>query len=182
MPLVFAVPIGLLLGMNLAWLARVELARSEVPLLLARPFLIALGFGVLVHAPVTAFFVARHGDWAYLYVLRASAIPSAIDLILIVGAGLSLPLGFALASPAAIAKRSTSLKRVALALSLVTGAALLLTSKRLALSASYAQLKGGFGVLPIGNAPLGRAVLLAWCALVAGYGWSFVALRRERKG
>src|SRR5262245_26570628 len=109
MPLPFAVPIGLLLGMSLAWLARVELARSEVPLVLARPFLVAVGLGAIVYAPVVAYFVARHGDWAYLYLVRFSRIPSAVDLALIILAAAQLPLGFAVATPWAIAKRGPAL-------------------------------------------------------------------------
>src|SRR5262249_34775178 len=99
MPLPLALPIGLLIGMSLAWLARVELARSEVPLVLARPFLVAAGLGAIVYAPVVAYFVTLHGDWAYLYLVRFTRIPSAVDLALVVVAGAQVPLGFALASP-----------------------------------------------------------------------------------
>src|SRR4029079_2246141 len=107
MPLPFAFPLGLVLGMTLAWLARAELARSEVPLVLARPFLIALGLGALVFAPVVGYFAAWHGDWAYLYLVRWSRVPSALDLLLVIVAALQVPLGFAIVAPWAIAKRGT---------------------------------------------------------------------------
>lgn len=177
MPLPFAVPIGFILGMSLAWLARVELARSETPLVLARPFLVAVGLGALVYAPVVAYFVARHGDWAYLYLVRSARIPSAVDLSLVVLAAGQLPLGFAVAAPWAIARRGPSLLKLGAA----AGALLLVVSifvaRRLSVSASYAQYHAGFGVVPLGQSPLGRGVLLSWMALIAGYGWCVHVLR-----
>jgi hypothetical protein len=40
-PLPLALPVAWLIGLSMAWSARNELARSEVHLLLARPFLLA---------------------------------------------------------------------------------------------------------------------------------------------
>lgn len=180
MPLPFALPIGLLIGMSLAWLARVELARSEVPLVLARPFLVAVGLATIVYAPVIAYFVARHGDWAYLYLFRFNQVPSAIDLALVVVAAAQLPLGFALAAPWAIARRGPGLLKIGAA----TGALLLVASfivaRRLSVSASYAQFHAGFGIVPLGKTALGRGVLLSWVALLAGYGWCVHVLRAPR--
>src|SRR5690242_6226910 len=113
MPLPMSLPIGLLIGMSLSWLARSELARSELPLLLARPFLVAAALGAIVYAPIVAYFVAMHGDWAYLYLVRFSRVPSAVDLTLVVLAALQIPLGFALATPWAIAKRGPALLKTA---------------------------------------------------------------------
>jgi hypothetical protein len=181
MPLPLALPVGLLLGMTLAWLARAELARSEVPLLLARPFLVALAFGAIVFAPAAGYFAARHGDWTYLYLVRWSRVPSAIDLLLVVIAGLTIPLGFALATPWAIARRGARLFQVAggVALAVVIASALL--ARRLGVSASFAQFHGGFGSAPLGRSPLGRGVLLSWIAVAFGYAWSAYVLRSSRQ-
>lgn len=180
MPLPFALPIGLLVGMSLAWRARVELARSDVPLVLARPFLVAAALGGLVYAPILAYFVAMHGDWAYLYLVRVSRIPSAVDLTLIVLAAAEIPLGFALASPWAMARRGAALLKVGALLGALLLAACVVAYPRLAVSASFAQYHGGFGVTPIGATALGRAVLLSWAALAAGYAWSVHVLRPRR--
>src|SRR5262249_30894531 len=115
MPLPLALPIGLLIGMSLAWLARVELARSEVPLVLTRPFLVTAALAAIVYAAVVAYFVTMHGDWAYLYFVRWRQIPSAVDLTAIVVAAAMVPLGFALATPWAIAKRGPALLKVGIA-------------------------------------------------------------------
>jgi hypothetical protein len=180
MPLPLALPIGLLIGMTLAWLARVELARSEVSLVLARPFLVAVGLGAIVYAPVVAYSVAMHGDWAYLYLVRFSRIPSAVDLTLVVLAAAQVPLGFALASPWAMAKRGPALLKVGALLGALLLIACIVASRRLAVSASYAQYHAGFGVVPLGRTSLGRGVLLSWVALLAGYGWCVHVLRTVR--
>jgi hypothetical protein len=177
MPLPLAMPIGLLLGLTLAWLARVELARSDVPLVLARPFLVALGFGAIVFGPVVGYAVALHGDWAYLYLLRFSRVPSAIDLGLELLAAACVPAGFAIGAPWALAKRGTPFVRAGTGLALVVVVLAILAVKRLAISASYAQYHEHFGGAPIGQSPLGRGVLLSWGALAAGFGWAVRALR-----
>jgi hypothetical protein len=181
MPLPLAFPLGLLIGMSLAWLARFELARSEVPLVLARPFLVALGLGTIVYAPVVGYFVVMHGDWAYLYLLRFAQVPSAVDLTALLLIAVQIPLGFALSAPWAIAKRGGALLKVG-----VAGGALLLllcalAARRLSVSASYAQYHAGFGMVPLGKTTLGRGLLLSWVTLVAGYGWAVHVLRSPRR-
>jgi hypothetical protein len=180
MPLPLAFLVGLLIGMTLAWVARAELARSEVPLVLARPFLVALGLAAIVFAPVVGYFVALHGDWTYLYLVRWSRVPSAVDLLLVVLAAAQVPIGFAVATPWAIAKRGTRLLQVSAAIAgvlVVLGAVCL---GRLSVSASFAQYHGGFGGTPIGLSPLGRGTLLSWVALAIAYAWSVHALRSPR--
>lgn len=180
MPLPLALPIGFLLGMSLAWLARAELLHSELPLVIARPFLVALGLGALVFGPVVAYFVAMHGDWAYLYLVRVGRIPSAVDLLLVLVAAAQVPLGFAVASPWARAKRGSVLLKLALVIGAVLVLASALASRRLGVSASYAQFHGGFGVAPLAKTSLGRGVLLSWLTLLAAYAWSLRALRTPR--
>jgi hypothetical protein len=177
MPLPLAVPIGLFLGMTLAWLARAELARSEVPLVLARPFLVAAALGAIVYAPVVAYFVVMHGDWAYLYLVRWHRVPSAVDLALVVVAAAQIPLGFAASARWAIARRGPALLKVGVACGALLLVACAIAARRLSVSASYAQYHGGFGIVPLGRTPLGRGVLLSWVALLAGYGWTVHALR-----
>ena len=180
MPLPLAMPIGLLLGLSLAWMARVELARSDVPLVLARPFLVALGFGAIVFGPVVGYGVALHGDWAYLYLLRYARVPSAVDLGLVLLAAACVPAGFALGAPWALAKRGTPFLRVGGGVAVVLVIITALSVKRLAISASYAQYHEHFGGAAIGQSPLGRGVLLSWLAVAAGFAWAVRALRTPR--
>lgn len=180
MPLPLAMPIGFLLGLSLAWIARVELARSDVPLVLARPFLVALGFGVIVFGPVVGYAVALHGDWAYLYLIRFARVPSAVDLGLTILAAATVPAGFALGAPWALAKRAAPFVRVGVAVLLGLVILVALSVKRLAISASYAQYHEHFGGAPIAETPLGRGVLLSWVAVAAGFGWAARALRSAR--
>lgn len=180
MPLPLALPIGFLIGLSLAWMARVELARSDVPLVLARPFLVALGFGAIVYGPVVGYAVALHGDWAYLYLLRFSRVPSAVDLGLVLIAAACVPAGFALGAPWALAKQVRPFLRTGVPIAVVLVIIVGLSAKRLAISASFAQYHEHFGGVPIGASPLGRGVLLSWLAIAAGFGWAARALRTPR--
>jgi hypothetical protein len=178
-PLPLALPVAWLIGLSLAWAARAELSRSEVPLVLARPFLVATAFGAIVLGPVVGYFVALHGDWAYLYVVRWSRVPSAIDLLFVAVAATQVPLAFAVAAPWAMAKRGPLLVRVSAAVFFVLVALCVVFFPRLASSATYAQFHGGFGTAAIGKSSLGRGVLSSWVALLAGWGWAVHVLRRK---
>lgn len=180
MPLPLALPIGLLMGLSLAWLARVELAHSEIPLVLTRPFLVSLGLGVLVYAPVVAYFVVMHGDWAYLYLVRFTRVPSALDLTFVALAAAQVPLGLSIASRWAVARRGQVLLTFGVILGVIVLVTCIATSPRLAVSASFAQYHAGFGVMPLAKTPLGRGVLLSWAALIAAFAWSAHVLKATR--
>ena len=179
LPLPLALPVAWLIGLSLAWSARAELARSEVPLLLARPFLLAAAFGAIILGPVLGYFVALHGDWAYLYAVRWSRIPSAIDLLLVVLMAAQVPLAFAVTAPWAAAKRGPLFVRLSAAILFVLVVLCIVFRGRLVASASYAQFHGGFGTAAIGKSSLGRGVLSSWTALLAGWGWAIHVLRRK---
>ncbi len=181
MPLPFAIPVGLLLGITLAWLARAELAKSDVPLMLSRPFLITLGLAALLFAPVVGYFAAWHADWAYLYVIEPRRIPSAVDLALVLLAASQLPIGFAIAAPWALAKRQAHFLRATGALAGAIVVACAVFARRLTVSGSYAQIHGGFGSVVVGKSALGRGILLSWVALALGYGLSVYAVRPSQR-
>ena len=179
LPLPLALPVAWLIGLSLAWSARAELARSEVALVLARPFLVAAAFGAIVLGPVVGYFVALHGDWAYLYVTSWARIPSALDLLLVVFAAAQVPLAFALTAPWAAAKRGPLFVRASAVVLLVIVVLCVVFFRRLGASATYAQYHGGFGTAAIGKSSLGRGVLSSWTALLAGWGWAIHVLRRK---
>lgn len=181
MPLPFALPVAWLLGVSLAWMARAELSRSDAPLVIGRSFLITSLFAGLVFLPVVAYFAAFHGDWAYLYFVAWSRVPSAMDLAFVLVAALQVPLAFAVAAPWAASKRGGLALQVTGGLAVIVLVAGVLCARRLGSSASFTQFHAGFGAIPIGKAPLGRGLLLGWSTLLVA--WVFVArtLRERRK-
>ncbi len=177
MPLPLALPVGLIVGMTLAWIGRSELARSEVPVVLARPFLVAVALAAIVFGPVVGYFAALHGDWAYLYMVPWSRVPSAVDLSLVVLAAAQVPLGFAIASPWAVAKRGPRLLKVCAAVGAVVLVACAIGWRRVTVSGTYVQFHDHFGMVPIGRSSLGRGLLSSWMALAAAYAWAAHVLR-----
>jgi hypothetical protein len=178
-PILLAAPIALALGVGLAWVGRVDLARAELPVFLTRPFAVACALGGLVLAPVLGYFLAFHEDWSYLYLVRGADMPSAIDLALVVAVCALVPGALALASPLAVARRGPLLARIVGVLVLLTALAALVAVRRLSVSATYSQYHGGYGITPIGRSALGRGVLLGWATLIAGFAWSARVLSRR---
>ena len=177
MPLPLALLLGFALGAAFALAAKPELARHDGPILTSRAAAIVAAFALLVFVPITGYFTAFHGDWAYLYVVSWRSVPSAIDLTLVLVSGALVVVGFLVGAPAA---RAPSLGGIALLVGVPCVVALLLLAlfaRRLMVSASYAQFHGAFGVEPITSSALGKGVLWALVALAAGTVWTLRSLR-----
>ncbi|HEX7662960.1 MAG TPA: hypothetical protein VF407_00540 [Polyangiaceae bacterium] len=177
MPLPFAPLAGVALGALFAWLARAELARDDGPLVAARAFLVTIAFAGFVFAPMVGYFVAFHGDWAYLYFVPWRAIPSAVDLAFVLLAACTVPLGFAVTARPA---RSQKFATVATIGGIPVGVAVVATlvlQRRLATSATYAEFHGGFGTDSVVASALGRGILWMGFALLLGVAWCVYSIR-----
>jgi hypothetical protein len=172
MPLLFAPFVGFLIGLGLAWAARGDVGKDDGPRLASQPFAVAAGFACLVYAPVVAYFVAFHGDWAYLYVVDDGHVPSAVDLALVLLSAGLVPFGTVVALPAARARRLGSVVRLAAGPAVVVCALLAWGARRLAWSATYAQFHGDFGTESIASSALGRGILWMGMVGVLGIAWS----------
>jgi hypothetical protein len=171
-PLPLSYLVGLALGAALAWVAKSELCSTQTPIGATRPFAVVSAFALFVWSPVVGYFVAFHGDWSYLYLVSCRRVPSAIDLTLVLLSGAAIVGGFWLAS---WSLRKRRIGPVALLSALPTvGVVSLITvfSRRLVVSATYAQFRGDFGVEPIAASLLGRGVLFMGIVLVVAVAWT----------
>ena len=171
-PILLAVLAGFFLGVAFAWMARVELGRGDAPVIATRPFNVVLGFAGLVYAPVVGYFVVFHGDWTYGYLFPWRHVPSAVDLALVLLAGAAVLVGMGASAHAARARRLQVVAWLSAVPVVLAVVALVWGAKRLAVSATYAQFHGGFGVLPITSSALGRGILLMAAVLAVGVTWT----------
>ncbi len=178
MPVPFAIFVGLALGAALAWVAASELGSGDAPIVTSRPFSVVVAFAALVWLPVVGYFVAFHGDWAYLYVVPWRRVPSAIDLGLVLLASAAVVAGFCLAVPAVRKRRFAPVVALMAVPGALAIAGLPLAAHRLAVSGTYAQFQGDFGTEPISASLLGRGVLVMGIVLAAGVAWTVRALAR----
>jgi hypothetical protein len=175
-PILLAVLAGFFLGVAFAWMARVELGKNDAPVIATRPFYVVVGFATFVYAPILAYFVAFHGDWTYGYVIAWHRVPSAIDLALVLVSGSSVLLGMAASAHASRTRRLHIVAWLGIVPAATFSIALALGAGRLAVSATYAQYHGGFGVSAISSSALGRGVLLMAFVLALGIAWTVRAL------
>jgi hypothetical protein len=179
-PIPFAPLVGFVLGVLLAWVAREDFVRFEGPLLVSRPVAVATAFAILVYAPIVGYFVTFHGDWAYLYLLPWSRIPSAVDLALVLFAGASIPIGLMASSHAARTKKLGTMVWFGGPPTVLAAGLFAWSARRLAVSATYAQFRGDFGTEPIASSALGRGVL--WMAIVGALGITWAIRSLDRGG
>ena len=178
MPLPLACLFGLSLGASLGLLAARAPLRGDEPWPRSAAFAAAVCFGALLWGPASGYFVAFHGDWAYLYGVAFPRVPSAVDLLGVVAAAASVPAGFAATLPL---RRVAPAARVALAGGPATLALALavLCHRRLGTSATYAQYHGRFGCEPVFASALGQGIL--WMGLVCALGFALaVSVARGR--
>ncbi len=178
MPIFFADLLGLALGAALAWVAAPELARSDGPFVFSRPFTVVLVFATVVWLPIVAYFIAFHDNWSYLYLVPRRQVPSAVDLALVLLAGVTVVVGFSVAAGPLRRHRLGPVLGLILGPGGVTLAALPFAARRLAVSATYAQFHGDFGTEPIGASLLGKGVLLMGTVLVVAVAWTVRSLTR----
>jgi hypothetical protein len=178
MPIPFAPLLGLALGAMLAWIAGPELARADGPVVASRPFAVVCAFAGFVWVPAVGYFVAFHGDWAYLYVVPWQRVPSAVDLGLVLLAGAAVVGGFVLAVRPVKKARSGPVVAMVVAPGAAAIAGLTLAARRLAVSGTWAQFHGEFGTEPIGASTLGKGVVLMGVVLALAVAWTVRALMR----
>ena len=178
MPLPFAPLVGFLVGIALALAAASEVARDDGPMVMSRPFGLTVAFAMLIHTPVVGYFVAFHGDWAYLYVVPWHRVPSALDLTFVLLGAAATVAGQSAAYPFVRKRRLGALVGLAAGPLALLVALATLFSRQLGTSANFAQFHGGFGVEPIAASTLGRGVLWMACVYAAGLAWCVRAMWR----
>jgi hypothetical protein len=179
MPIGFAPLVGLALGAALAWIAAPELSRDDGSIVASRPFAIVAAFACLVWLPVVGYFVAFHGDWAYIYVVPSQRVPSAIDLGLVLLAAAAVVGGFCLAVDPVRKRRIGPVVAMVVAPGTISIAGLTVAARRLAVSGTYAQFHGDFGTEPIAASTLGKGVLFMGVVVALGLAWSVYSLLRS---
>jgi len=181
-PILFAPLIGIALGAFFAWLARGELARHEASAVASHGFAVVTLFASFVYAPIVGYFIAFHGDWAYLYWISVRSMASAVDLTLVLVSGATVPLGFLAAARWARIERIGPVVIIgAIPLAVALGLAML-WQRRLSTSATFAHFHGDFGTEPITSSLLGRGVLLMDLLGLAGIVWCGLQMRSTSRG
>jgi hypothetical protein len=174
--------VGFLLGVAFAWSAAAELGRAHSAELATRSVAVVALFSLLVFAPASAYFLAFAPDWSYAYMLDTHRLSGAADLIVVLLAVASVPLGFVLAAGSVREKKPGALLRLAAVPCLAAVTFLIVALPRLSVDATYAQYHGDFGVRSVAGSPLGYALLWMDSVLAGGALWTARALRRLGSG
>src|SRR5205823_3537558 len=105
-------------------------------LLFSKPVVVAAALGAFVYGPIVGYFAAFHGDWSYLYVVPWRRVPSAVDLLVVVLASSTIPLGVLVGIGPARAGRSGLLARLAAGPAVAAIVVLAIFARRLGASAT----------------------------------------------
>jgi hypothetical protein len=175
MPAPVAPLLGFVVGILFAWAAADDLARTALPT--SRSLIVVAAFGLLVHAPIAAYFLATAPDWSWAYLLSAERLPMALGFGWVLLTAASVPAGFAAAARPAAAKRLSHLVRIGALPAILAAAFLAAAFRRLEVDGSYAQYHGDFGTRPVAGSSLGWALLWMCAVLTGGIAWTLRCLR-----
>jgi len=178
MPILLAPLVGIVAGMLFSWFAREELAQTDRGPFASPALLLVACYGLLVLAPIAAYFLAVAPDWSVAYLAPFEQLPPTLPMAaLLVTAGSPL-LGFALCAGAASRRRSAPLIRGSVSVLVTVVVILSLFGQRWAKDATFAQFHGDFGIRSLAGGELGHAVLWMNAVLIFGTAWMWFALRR----
>jgi hypothetical protein len=155
------------MGTLLAWLVASDPQRDDRHVA-KRSLVVVASFAALVYAPICAYFLIFAADWSYAYLVPSAAVPSAVELLVVVIDAASVVAGFALG------RRVLRRRDVRPALFLVLGplaailVAIVMLSRRLRVGGTYRQYHADFGVEPITGSAIGYGLLWMFGMLFVG--------------
>jgi hypothetical protein len=178
MPALLGPLVGFTLGVALAWLSRGEADRDDDLGTRARARVVTL-FGALVFAPACAYFLIFASDWARFYLVDSRAVPSALDLLLVVLDAAIVPVGFLAARRQGRRHAYRALGALGGVPSVAALALVLIFFPKLRIEGTFHQVRSDFGTEPVAGGRLGYAILWMNAMLVAGFWLTLRALARR---
>jgi hypothetical protein len=178
MPALLAPFVGFILGVLFAWAAHEELLRASGSLLSTRAIAIVVLFAFLVYGPFAGYFVTYATDWSFAYLFDSRRVPSAMLLLLVLLDIASVPIGFGAAANHARQRRINKLLPLVAVPLALAAVVLAITSQRLSMYGSYAQVHRGINISPLAGSPIGYAILWFLGCLTAAFFWTTRELRQ----
>lgn len=178
MPIPQLYVVNAILGLGCGWVAREEIRLASRSSVASSAFGVLLLGQVLLMIPVGLYLYLFYPDWSWLYLLRASAVPSAVVVFVMVGYPVSAAAGYFGAVALCRASRETLVVGLMGALGLIALLTLGLAWRRVGLVGTFDQYHRLFGLTPLHGSGLGAFLLLAVPAVGGAWGWGLHRLRR----
>ena len=167
-----------ILGLGCAWVARSEIRLASRSSVASAAFGALLLGQVLLMIPLGLYLYLFYPDWSLLYVVPASAVPSAVVVFVIGGYPLVAVGSYFGAVSLCRASRENLVVGLMGGLGLVILVALGLGWRRFGHVGTFDQYHRLFGLSPLHGSGLGAFLLLALPALGGAWGWGLHRLRR----
>lgn len=157
------------LGIGAAIAARSDLRAHLKSAWSTTSFAAAMTFAVFVLVPVGVYFYVFYGDWSLGYAYDVERIPSAVAMLTFFFATGLYALSFGVGAWFVRAQYERVGIGVAIGLAALFIVPNLLVRERLAQVGTFAQERGGFGLIPWSRSPLVASSVAFFALLVAGY-------------
>lgn len=167
-----------MLGLGFAWVARTEIRLVSRSAARSAAFAALLIGQLLLAMPLGIYLYIFYPDWSWLYLVRASAVPSATVLIVMFGYPLAATGGYFGAVSLCRANREPVLLGLLGGLGLVLLVTLVVGWRRIVHVGTYEQYDRFFGLDPLHASSLGLFLLLALPALAGAWAWSLLRIRK----
>jgi len=167
-----------MLGLGFAWVARSEIRLVSRSALRSAAFAALLVGELLLAVPFGLYLYLFYPDWSWLYLVRASSVPSAVALFVMVGYPLVAAGGYFWAVALCRASREQVVLAVLGALGFILLGSVGLAWRRVFHVGTYDQYHRLFGLDALHSSALGLFLLLALPAFGGAWGWTLFRIRR----
>ena len=167
-----------LLGLGFAWVARTELRLASRSAARSAAFAALLIGELLLTIPLGVYLYIFYPDWSWLYLVRASAVPSVAVMFVMIGYPVAAIAGYYGAVSLCRANREPVVLGLLGGLAVVLLVTLGLAWRRVGHVGTFDQYDRLFGLDPLHRSSLGLFLVLALPALGGAWAWTLLRIRR----
>lgn len=178
MPIPQLVVANAIIGLGCAWVARAEIRLASRSSVASAAFGVLLVGQLLLMIPVGLYLYIFYPDWSWLYLVRATAVPSAVVVFVIAGYPLAAVGGYFGAVALCRASRETFVLGLMGGLGLVILVTLAVAWRRVGHVGTFDQYHRLFGLSTLHGSGLGLFLLLALPAVGGAWGWGLHRVHR----
>lgn len=170
--------VNALLGLGFAWVARTEIRLASRSAARSTAFAALVIGELLLAMPLGIYLYLFYPDWSWLYLVRASEVPSALVLLMVFAYPLIAIGAYFGAVALCRANREQVLVGALGGLGLLLVVLLAAFWRRIANVGTYDQYDRFFGLDPLHGSSLGLFLLLSLPAVAGALAWSLLRIRK----
>ena len=172
--------INLLVGISMAYCARVQIKNLQRPVFYNRYFTVLLMFQVSLMLPVGVYFNGFYPDWSWMYLVDTRSSPMGLSVMALLGYPFSAAAGYVVGYYSARANVDWLTVLFMSFLGIVVIGLFIVGWSKISMLGTYSQFQNHINLVPISRTSLLPSMLITWAGLLVC--WGYILFRFWREG